>query len=143
MIYMFQAESYFYQIPAAGIRNNWISPCMKKTFAGRARPTKRCNRCTSGLHSTDHCTYASADQVAPLIPSPRPVVEISKLFNTQAGNIRHHMPCRYAHICRNCSGRHPASACTRHPYMPSPSLGSAWEKEIQLTILLSKSDIGR
>ena len=119
---MFQAEISFYQILGLGQLDFTL---YEKTFADRARPTKKCTLCASELHSTNICTYAPADQVAPSAPSPRPVVEICKLFNAQVGNKCHHMPCKYAYIRMKRLLR-PASRISMYP-LPlhaSPSVGS-------------------
>ena len=88
-----------------------------ETFAGRVQSTQRHYYCVNDLHPTANCTYAPADHLPSFFLSPWPVTEIHKLFNSQARNVSHHIPCRYAHICRNCSGGwHPSSACYRNPY---------------------------
>ena len=108
-------------LPILKLGGNWISLCIKKPLLAELGPPRDLPYdCASELHSANYCTYAPADQ----LESPRPVVEICKLFNAQAGNKCHHTPCKYAHICRNYSGRHPASAFTRYPYMLAPSAGS-------------------
>ena len=96
-------------------------------FTGRAKAIARCKICLSELHSQVDCPEAPETHFSPVhsqaklgrrdirhIPG-----EICRLYNDSRGNRCTFQPCKYAHICYDCHGRHPFSQCRKeHPYPP-------------------------
>ncbi len=90
-----------------------------ETFTGRAKLLARCSHCASEMHSSSDCAYA------PVTPSSqgsqtwtRPLTRsvqsaVCQLFNGRSGNRCNFNPCKYSHVCSDCRGRHPVSACRR------------------------------
>lgn len=91
-----------------------------ETFTGRAKAVARCRHCLSDLHTSQDCEYAPPTQPNSgpsqpwTRPPPRyPPTAVCQLFNGRASNRCTFNPCKYAHICSDCRGRHPVSACRR------------------------------
>ena len=88
-------------------------------FTGAARALQRCKLCSSEYHKTQECyladqySYSSSGHITSSAGHAATVaVDICHLFNTRSGNQCRYKPCRYIHVCSNCHGYHPASACT-------------------------------
>jgi len=93
-------------------------------FTGRPKAIARCRICLSELHSQTDCPEAPDAHFAPShtlakLGHKDPPAEICRLFNDSRGNRCSFQPCKYAHICAECQGRHPLSHCRKErPYPP-------------------------
>ena len=92
-----------------------------ETFTGRAKALVRCNFCASELHASQECVYAPVQNI-PAGSNTRPwtrqttgnqATSVCQLFNGRTSNRCTFNPCKFAHICSDCRGRHPVSACRR------------------------------
>ena len=87
-----------------------------ETFAGRAKRVQRCRNFLSEFHSTASCP--DIPQI-PVFPGRPPVgrgsgqTKEACLYNARGGNICNFTPCKFAHACSTCMGRHSASECPR------------------------------
>lgn len=93
-----------------------------EAFAGRAKPVARCKFCLSDLHPSTDCCYAPPDengkgsgrqiqQKGLWDNSSRPSVQLCMLYNAKAGSHCRYKNCKFAHLCTQCHGGHPASEC--------------------------------
>lgn len=91
-----------------------------ETFTGRAKAVARCSYCSSDQHTSHDCIYAPATKHDLSPPRSRPPIRsqqgqpgVCQLFNGRMGNRCTFNPCKFAHACSDCRGRHPLSACRR------------------------------
>lgn len=92
-----------------------------ETFAGRARPIRRCTHCNSEHHTEEDCVLApdsryQRDKSFTRTPSARPpsaANHLCQLFNAKYGNKCYFNSCKFAHKCMECRGNHPISSCNR------------------------------
>lgn len=94
-----------------------------EAFAGRAKVLSRCKYCLSDLHLSSGCCYAPMDSSqnrgqqsqgrGPRDFTNRPFVQLCLLFNSKGGNHCRYKSCKFAHLCAQCYGGHPASECKR------------------------------
>ena len=86
----------------------------------REKSILRCRYCSSEHHTSGECSYAPETSLS---RHARPAIQyqhsaskpaVCLLFNSRAGNKCRYSSCRYEHMCINCRGTHPASACYRY-----------------------------
>lgn len=80
-----------------------------ETFTGRASA-----QCPSQHHTSSSCPIAPEPSPIcqpPTMKSTRAPTEICRLFNTKQGDKCRYNPCRFAHVCLDCQGRHPSALC--------------------------------
>ena len=120
---------------------NWSVPNSRlynEAFTGRARNMPRCQHCLSEDHGSTGCpqhpspmlvgwfhppvTPPQSPGLGGATPTPPPTstksagAEVCRNFN--AGRCRYSR-CRFAHLCSDCGGPHPALSCPRQLAVPA------------------------
>lgn len=111
-----------------GYRDNDL---FNEIFTGRAKGVSRCASCLSELHTSAECPQAISPPERLLNnlqkhqgytnqTNPRNMIQVCLLYNDIRGDRCSFSPCKYAHTCKSCHGRHPFSRCLKRD-QPYPS----------------------